>query len=302
VLCIFLATVSLVNSAGIERFMRDKKPHGLVIEGQFRYSSRGFFYRSIGVRAPIIAGNWKMQGSLASNASRLALLKAAMGGLDPVQLMVFPPAAYLAQAQALLLDTSIRLGAQNVSANENGAYTGEISTAMLQDFACQAVLVGHSERRCLFAEDDVQVALKFAQVKRYQMTPILCLGETHQQRRAGETERVLFAQLDTVIQMSQGVAGLRDCVLAYEPVWAIGSGLTATPEQAQGVHAAIRAKIASLDSEIAETLPILYGGSVTAANAKALFAMPDIDGGLIGGASLRADEFIEIAKCMKSFF
>lgn len=254
------------------------------------------------MRTPIVAGNWKMHGSLSANQERLMALVHNINELGPVKLFVFPPSVYLAQVQELLAGSHIAWGAQNVSANEDGAYTGEISTTMLQDFNCQAVLVGHSERRTLYGEDNVQVAMKFAQVKRYQMMPILCVGETVAQRDAGDTESVIFEQIDTVIQMNNGVSALRDTCIAYEPVWAIGTGLTATPDQAQAVHAAIRERIAKDDADLAQTLPILYGGSVKASNAAELFAMPDIDGGLIGGASLHADEFIEIAKCMKSSY
>lgn len=254
------------------------------------------------MRTPIVAGNWKMFGSLAENQALLSALNNNVNDIDPVRLFVFPPSVYLSQAQSLLNDSVIAWGAQNMSANENGAYTGEVSATMLKDFGCQAVIIGHSERRTLYGEDNTQVALKFAQAKQHQLMPILCVGESQAEREAGVTEQVVFEQIEAVLQMNDGVNAFRDACIAYEPIWAIGTGLTASPEQAQTVHAAIRQRIAKEDADIAQSIPILYGGSVKAANAKNLFAMTDIDGGLIGGASLHADEFIEIAQCMKSFF
>lgn len=168
---------------------------------------------------------------------------------------------------------------------------------MLKDFNCDYVLVGHSERRTLYFEDDVLVAMKFAQACQHGLRPILCVGETHAEHEQNQTEAVIARQLDAVLNLESGVEGLRNAVIAYEPVWAIGTGLTATPEQAQEVHAFIREKISALSTEVAEKLPILYGGSVKASNSSALFAMPDIDGGLIGGASLDPEQFLEIAQC-----
>jgi triosephosphate isomerase len=189
-----------------------------------------------------------------------------------------------------LKESDIVLGAQNVCAEAVGAFTGEISAAMLKDVGCRYVIVGHSERRALYHEDDKLVARKFVAAQSQKVTPILCVGETLEQRERGETEHVVARQLDAVIAVA-GVAALGDTVIAYEPVWAIGTGKNATPQQAQAVHAFIRDRIAGRDAKIAAALRILYGGSVKAANAAELFEMPDVDGGLVGGASLRGDEF-----------
>jgi triosephosphate isomerase len=201
----------------------------------------------------------------------------------------------LFQAQFALQNTGIGWGAQNVSQHEKGAFTGEVAPAMLLDFGCKYVIVGHSERRALYGEDDATVAAKFMAVQKAGMTPILCVGETLEEREGGITEQVVARQLDAVIGAA-GVQALAKSVVAYEPVWAIGTGKTASPEQAQAVHAFIRGKIAALDGSVAANLVIQYGGSVKASNAVELFGMPDIDGGLIGGASLMAEEFVAICK------
>ena len=233
-----------------------------------------------------------MHGSLAENAALLAALKPALAGIDAVVCVPFP---YLAQVQAALAGSSIAWGAQNLSEQAKGAYTGEVSAAMLLDFGCTYVIVGHSERRSLYGESDALVASKYMAAQAAGLKPILCVGESLEERESGVTEAVVARQLDAVISAA-GVASLANAVVAYEPVWAIGTGKTASPEQAQAVHAFIRSKIAALDSSIAHQLVIQYGGSVKAANASELMAKPDIDGGLIGGASLVVEEFVAICR------
>lgn len=244
------------------------------------------------MRKKLVAGNWKMHGSLAENAALLAAIKPALAGIEAAVCVPFP---YLAQAQAALAGSSIAWGAQNLSEQAKGAFTGEISASMLGDFGCKYVIVGHSERRSLYGESDELVAKKYLVAQAAGLTPILCVGESLEERETGVTEAVVARQLDAVIQAA-GVASLAKAVVAYEPVWAIGTGKTATPEQAQAVHAFIRGKIATLDANVAAGLVIQYGGSVKAANAAELMAQPDIDGGLIGGASLVAEEFIAICR------
>jgi len=244
------------------------------------------------MRKKLVAGNWKMHGSLAENAALLAALKPALAGIDAVVCVPFP---YLAQAQAALAGSSIAWGAQNLSEQAKGAFTGEVSAAMLLDFGCTYVIVGHSERRSLYGESDALVASKYMAAQAAGLTPILCVGESLDERESGVTEAVVARQLDAVINAA-GVASLANAVLAYEPVWAIGTGKTASPEQAQAVHAFIRNKIAALDAAIADQLVIQYGGSVKAANASELMVQPDIDGGLIGGASLVSEEFVAICR------
>lgn len=244
------------------------------------------------MRKNLVAGNWKMNGSLTENAALLAGVKSALGGIDAVVCVPFP---YLAQAQAMLSGSSIAWGAQNLSEQDKGAYTGEVSAAMLLDFGCTYVIVGHSERRSLYGESDELVAKKYMAAQAAGLTPILCVGELLNEREAGVTEQVVARQLDAVIQVA-GVTSLAKAVVAYEPVWAIGTGKTASPEQAQAVHNFIRNKIAALDSGVAAGLVIQYGGSVKGSNAAELMAQPDIDGGLIGGASLVVEEFVAICK------
>ncbi len=244
------------------------------------------------MRKKLVAGNWKMNGSLAENAALLAAIKPAMAGIEAVVCVPFP---YLAQAQVLLVGSSIAWGAQNVSEQSKGAFTGEVSAAMLLDFGCKYVIVGHSERRSLYGESDALVASKYRVAQAAGLIPILCVGESLDERESGVTEAVVARQLDAVINAA-GVGSLAKAVIAYEPVWAIGTGKTASPEQAQAVHAFIRGKIAVLDSGVADQLVIQYGGSVKASNASELMAKPDIDGGLIGGASLVADEFVAICR------
>ena len=244
------------------------------------------------MRKKLVAGNWKMHGGLAENAALLDAIKPALTGIEAAVCVPFP---YLAQAQAALAGSSIAWGAQNVSEHAKGAFTGEVSISMLLDFGCKYVIVGHSERRSLYGESDELVASKYMAAQAAGLTPILCVGESLDERESGVTEAVVARQLDAVINAA-GVGSLAKAVVAYEPVWAIGTGKTATPAQAQAVHAFIRGKIATLDAGIANQLIIQYGGSVKAANAAELMAQPDIDGGLIGGASLVADEFIAICR------
>jgi len=244
------------------------------------------------MRKKLVAGNWKMHGSQAENAALLAAIKPALAGIETVVCVPFP---YLAQAQALLAGSSIAWGAQNVSEQAKGAFTGEVSASMLLDFGCKYVIVGHSERRSLYGESDALVASKYRVAQSAGLIPILCVGESLDERESGVTEAVVARQLDAVIDAA-GVGSLAKAVVAYEPVWAIGTGKTASPEQAQAVHAFIRGKIAALDSGVANQLVIQYGGSVKASNASELMAKPDIDGGLIGGASLVAGEFVAICQ------
>lgn len=247
------------------------------------------------MRRKLVAGNWKMHGSLAQNEALLDAVVSGMRQLSGVDCAVCVPFPYLFQAQQKLSGTPVQWGAQDVHQLEKGAYTGEVAAAMLGDFGCRYVIVGHSERRSLYGESSQLVAEKFAVVQQAGMLPILCVGETLEQREAEATEAVVAEQLDAVIALL-GVQCLRQAVVAYEPVWAIGTGKTATPQQAQAVHAFIRQRVAGHDAQIAQGLCILYGGSVKAGNAAELFAMPDIDGGLIGGASLVAEEFLAICR------
>jgi triosephosphate isomerase len=251
------------------------------------------------MRKKLVAGNWKMHGSLVENKTLLDALVLELGQEGAAGGIVCAPFPYLAQVQSILSGSALAWGAQSVSAHDKGAYTGEVSTSMLQDFGCSYVIVGHSERRALYSEDDATVAAKFAAAQAAGLIPILCVGETLEEREAGVTEAVIGRQLDAILAVS-GIAGLGRAVMAYEPVWAIGTGKTASPQQAQAVHAFIRTKLAMLDKNVAASLVIQYGGSVKAANAAELFAQPDIDGGLIGGAALVADEFIAICRAAQS--
>ena len=242
-------------------------------------------------RKKLIAGNWKMNGSLAANAALIGELLAGIGQ-PACDVAVCVPAVYLAQVQLLLAGQGgIALGAQDVSQHESGAYTGDVSAAMLKELGARYVIVGHSERRQYQGETDAQVAVKAQRALAAGLTPIVCVGETLREREQGETESVVSRQLSAVIQLNG--ERLADLVVAYEPVWAIGTGRTATPEQAQAVHAALRALLAAADSQTAG-VRILYGGSMNAGNAAELLAQPDIDGGLIGGASLKARDFLKI--------
>lgn len=239
-----------------------------------------------------MVGNWKMNGSLSANAS---LVTEVMRGMADVRCKtaMCVPAPYLAQVQNLLTGSAIGLGAQDLSAHESGAYTGEISAAMLREFAVQYCIVGHSERRHYHAESDTEVALKVQRALAAGITPIVCVGETLIEREAGQTEEVVKRQLAAVIHTNGHC--ISEIVVAYEPVWAIGSGLTATPDQAQSVHAVLRAQLLAASVQ-AKRVPILYGGSMNASNAPSLLAQPDVDGGLIGGAALKAVDFLSMLK------
>ncbi|HKQ26092.1 MAG TPA: triose-phosphate isomerase [Burkholderiales bacterium] len=247
------------------------------------------------MRQRLAVGNWKMYGSLPENQALLDTVAAAVAGLRGTICAVCVPFPYLAQVQAALAQSKMVWGAQNVSQYPKGAFTGEVSAGMLCEFGCRYVIVGHSERRQWFGEDDRTVALKAKAVLAAGMVPIVCAGETLAERESGVTEDVVGRQIAAVLD-ELGAEGLKGAVLAYEPVWAIGTGRTATPEQAQAVHAYIRGLLAKRDRALGDAAPILYGGSVKAANAAELFAMPDVDGGLIGGASLVAQELIAICK------
>ena len=245
------------------------------------------------MRSRLVAGNWKMHGSLAANRRLLDGLKSGLRAAAGVQYAVCVPYPYLAQVEAELGGSGVAWGAQNISEWPQGAYTGEVSGAMLRDFGCRNVLVGHSERRALYGETDKHVAAKFQAAQGAGLIPILCVGETLQERESAVTEIVVGRQLAAVLD-SSGVGALVNAVIAYEPVWAIGTGRTATPQQAQAAHAFIRGVVARQDAKLAAELTIVYGGSVKAANAAELFAQSDVDGGLIGGASLTASDFLGI--------
>ncbi len=246
-------------------------------------------------RRPLVAGNWKLNGSRSSNGQ---LLDGILTGLPPagsVETIVCPPFVYLADVAARLAGSPVGLGAQNLAVEPAGVFTGEVSADMLRDVGCTHVIVGHSERRSLYGESDALVAAKVGAALGGALTPIICVGETLAEREAGRTAEVVARQVEAVLKQV-GAEGLGRGVIAYEPVWAIGTGRTATPEQAQEVHAHIRGIVRVHDATIARGLRILYGGSVKGANAGELFACPDIDGGLIGGASLKADEFLAICR------
>ena len=251
------------------------------------------------MRVKLVAGNWKMNGSLASSQALLNAILPPLAGLDRAHYAVCAPFPYLAAVGQALRGSKVQLGAQDLSQFDDGAYTGAVSGAMLADCGCRHVIVGHSERRTVFGETDDIVAAKYAQALKHGLSPILCVGEVLGERESGVTEAVVARQLDAVIARC-GTQALSRGVVAYEPVWAIGTGKTATPEQAQAVHAFIRGRVGAADRRTAEGLLILYGGSVKAGNAAQLFAMPDVDGGLIGGASLVADEFVAICRAAQS--
>lgn len=244
------------------------------------------------MRRPLIAGNWKMHGSRATIHALMSALRDGVSGFDALDVLVLPPAVYIPDVVRLAEGSSIATGAQNVGDQEQGACTGEIAADMLVDVGCTHALVGHSERRSLYHETDALVAARFAAACRHGITPILCVGETLEQRERGKTETVVGAQIDAVAEQA-GKEALAVGIVAYEPVWAIGTGVTATPEQAQAVHAFIRARLAE-HSGHATDVRVLYGGSVKPRSAGELFAKADIDGALVGGASLKADDFLGI--------
>lgn len=248
------------------------------------------------MRKKLIAGNWKMNGSLAANQTLLSGIKTGLAATlqaDRAQVLVCPPALYLAQMQLELQGTGIAFGAQDVSVHNSGAFTGEISAQMLQEMGVSHVIVGHSERRAYHAESNELVAQKVVQVLAAGMCPILCVGETLEQRESGATESVVAAQLQAVLDLLSAEQ-LARLVVAYEPVWAIGTGKTATPEMAQQVHAYLRQLLQNFAGELAQAVRILYGGSMKPDNARELLAQADIDGGLIGGAALKATDFLAI--------
>jgi triosephosphate isomerase len=245
------------------------------------------------MRKKLVAGNWKLNGSSEANRALLAGILEGLGDAAGAEVMVCPPAVYLSEVAGQLEVTPIMLGAQNVAAEASGAFTGEVSAAMLQDVGCTHTIIGHSERRSLYGETDEVVAAKFIAAQAVGLVPILCIGETQEEREGGVTMDVISRQIRVVLETA-GISGFDEAVVAYEPVWAIGTGLTATPDQAQEVHAHIRSIISAADAKIGAELQILYGGSVKGANAAELFAKEDIDGGLIGGASLDAADFLAI--------
>lgn len=247
------------------------------------------------MREFLVAGNWKMNGRAAANDALVAGVVAGVPAGDGFKLLICPPFPYLASVATQIEGSKVELGAQNVSEHEAGAHTGEVAPGMLRDVGCKYVIVGHSERRAMYGETSAVVAAKFMAAQKAGLKPILCLGETLAEREAGTTEAVIDEQLDAVLEAA-GVAALAKAVIAYEPVWAIGTGMTATPEQAQDVHRHIRARLASQDAAVAENVQILYGGSMKGENAAGLLGMPDIDGGLIGGASLKVNDFLAIAE------
>lgn len=247
-------------------------------------------------RRPLVAGNWKMYGTRKSVTALLEALKHGFKGLETVELTVLPPFIFIAYCEATLMRTKISWGAQDVSEHETGAYTGEISASMLKNFHCCYVIVGHSERRQSHGETSEKVAAKVRVAVKHGIRPIICVGETENERKAGQTLKVVQEQLAVVLHMNNNLSLLKEMVIAYEPVWAIGAGKSATPNQVQEVHAAIRAALYRYEVTLAETARILYGGSVKPDNASALFAMPDVDGVLVGGASLEAEQFLQIGQ------
>lgn len=247
------------------------------------------------MRNILVAGNWKMNGSTAANAELVAGLLEGRPQSASVEMLVCPPFPYLETVAGQIAGSGVLLGAQNVSEHASGAFTGETSAGMLRDVGCTHVIVGHSERRALYAESSADVAAKYAAAQAEGLIPVLCVGETQEQREAGETSAVIDEQLDAVLE-SAGIGSFARAIVAYEPVWAIGTGLTASPEQAQEVHGHIRARLEAADPNIAAVVQILYGGSVKGSNAAGLFSQPDIDGGLVGGASLKSEDFLAIAK------
>jgi triosephosphate isomerase (TIM) len=245
------------------------------------------------MRQAMVAGNWKMNGSSSSVSELISGINAGMGGISSTEVVVCPPYVYIPAVAAAISASTVKLGAQNMCDKDSGAFTGEVAGPMLKDVGCEYVIIGHSERRSLYGETDQVTAIKYSAALRNGLKPIFCIGETLEERETGVTETVIARQIDAMLE-AEGVASLANAVLAYEPVWAIGTGKTASPEQAQEVHAFIRNKIAGLDADIAAGLRILYGGSMNAGNAAELIAQADIDGGLIGGAALKPADFLAI--------
>nr|WP_314267968.1 triose-phosphate isomerase [uncultured Moellerella sp.] len=247
------------------------------------------------MRHPLVMGNWKLNGSTHMVNELITALRAELSGVDGCDVAIAPPAVYLTQAKHTLAGGRILLGAQDVDVNLSGAFTGETSAQMLKDIGAKYIIVGHSERRAYHKESDELVAQKFAILKEQGLTPVLCIGETEAENEAGKTEEVCARQIDAVLNLL-GAEAFTGAVIAYEPVWAIGTGKSATPAQAQAVHKFIRDHVAKKDAAVAKQVIIQYGGSVNAANAAELFTQPDIDGALVGGASLKADAFAVIVK------
>ena len=246
------------------------------------------------MRRPLIAGNWKLNGSLSSISELISGIRERQDQVKNAELAVCPPYIYLSHVQGLLQGSDVSLGAQDCSDQESGAYTGEVAAEMIKEFGCTYNIIGHSERRHIYGDSNETVATKFAHVVKNKLTPILCVGETLQDREEGHTEVVIAKQINAVLDLF-GVKAFAKAIIAYEPVWAIGTGKTASPEQAQEVHEEIRLIIGAQNKDIAANIRILYGGSMKQDNAKQLLAQPDIDGGLIGGAALKAEDFIGIA-------
>ena len=249
-------------------------------------------------RRPLVAGNWKMHGNRADTAALVGAIRTGVGTVSVAEVAVCPPFILIPLVAEKLSGSPVFWGGQNLSTHKFGAYTGEISGTMLKDFGCTYVIVGHSERRTLYGENDSLVAEKYGAAQAADLIPILCVGETLQERYSNLTEDVVARQLDAVLS-AHGVRSFKKAVIAYEPVWAIGTGKTATPAQAQEVHRFIRGRLAVMDKSVADSVRILYGGSMKANSASELLAQPDIDGGLVGGASLRADEFLAISRAAK---
>ena len=247
------------------------------------------------MRHPLVMGNWKLNGSKKMVSELIDGLRKELNAVQGCGVAIAPPVMYLDQAQQALADSQIVLGAQNVDVNLSGAFTGEVSADMLKDIGARYIIIGHSERRTYHKESDEFIAKKFAVLKDAGLIPVLCIGETEAENEAGKTEEVCARQIDAVLE-SQGAAAFNGAVIAYEPIWAIGTGKSATPAQAQAVHKFIREHIAKKDAKVAEQVIIQYGGSVNDKNAAELFAQPDIDGALVGGASLKADAFSVIVK------
>jgi triosephosphate isomerase len=248
------------------------------------------------MRRPLVAGNWKMNGSSESTTNLVNGIFEGLGDVTNAEVLVCPPFILIPRAaDAINGREGIALGAQDLDINDSGAFTGQISAGMLVDAGCKYVLVGHSERRAIYGESDQDVAAKFKVAQDGGLIPVLCVGETLEERESGNTEAVVARQIQAVID-TVGIEKLSNSVIAYEPVWAIGTGVTASPEQAQDVHKFIRAMLAGMDAAVADNMQLLYGGSMNAGNANDLIGMPDIDGGLIGGAALQADSFLAICK------
>ena len=250
------------------------------------------------MRQVIVAGNWKLNGSLDSITSLISGIKVGLGEDNKARVIVCPVALHIGKVAKLIAGSAIELGSQNACDQTSGAYTGEVSVDMLKEYTVEHVILGHSERRAIYGETDALVAAKFKTVKDAGLTPILCVGETLEERESGDTENVVARQLDAVIE-THGIEAMDGCIIAYEPVWAIGTGKTASPEQAQEIHQFIREKLAAKSADVAQKTQILYGGSVNGGNAEELFSKADIDGGLIGGASLKAEDFLKICSAAK---